>query len=247
MTAPPGDIPKLREHVRKTLKSVENELNHAYLHKRLYVETRDEFTAKYPEADHTFLQHYSRLYADRQVMAIRRMVDNSTDRPVSLWWVLERLRKNPGIGNRQDLLSEVAKRYPGDPYQTKEWSDYYDSCFGRDETPAMDALEELQRVLCGESHQIDIVKEYADRNVAHKDHRGDQRSPTYADIHDALTQLVGVFNKVNRLLNWSTTCFCLMVIPPTWRTVFGSSLFAPGASRRDIGPGCGACDVLWIS
>ena len=188
MTAPPGDIPKLREHVRNTLKGIANELREAYLHKRLYVETRDEFTAKYPEVDHTFLQNYSRIYADRQIMAIRRMVDRSSDRPVSLWWVVERLRKNPEIGNRQDLLREVGEEHSDDPLKVKEWSHHYDSCFGKDEIPSADALEKMQTALCGESHQVDKVKEYADRNVAHKDQRGNQLSLTYADIHGALTQ-----------------------------------------------------------
>lgn len=247
MTAPPGDIPKLREHVRQTLKSIETELCEAYLHKRLYVETRDEFTAKYPEADHTFLRNYSRIYADRQIMAIRRMVDRSSDKPVSLWWVVEALLKNPEIGNRQDLLREVGQRHSGDPYQVKEWNDYYDSCFGRDGAPSIDALKKLHTALNGESHQVSKVKEYADRNVAHKDRRGPQLSLTYADIHSALTGLAEVFNQINRLLNWSTACFCLMTVPPTWHTVFGSALFEDGGPRRNVGPGCGACGVLWIS
>ena len=246
MTAPASEVPTLRENLRSMLDQIETELNHAYLHNRLFVESREEFTRKYPEGDHTFLNHYARLYADRQIIAVRRMVDED-DRTNSLWWVIEKLRRNPKIGDRSDLLADHRRRRPYDSSLTKEWNDFYDTSFGTQSIPSATTLQNLLVDLVGPSSVIYKVKEYADQRVAHRDRMTGQVTLTYADLHAALTEVAEVFNTANKLLNWSTTCFCLMSIPPSWQSVFGAPLFQDGGPRRFTSQGCGVCGSMYIS
>ena len=162
MAAPPDDILKLREDLRSMLHQIEKELYHAYLPKPLFVKTRDEFAGRYPEADHTFLNHYARLYAERQIIAIRRMVDKD-HRAISLWRVIDRLKRNPAIGNRCDLLAEHRRNHPHDSYLNIEWNDFYHEHFGPEPTPSITARTPLLRT---QKRSPAIPRRYASPLVA---------------------------------------------------------------------------------
>lgn len=109
MTAPPGDIPKLRQNAIEAMARIEQELMIASLNRQLYEEVRSEVVRQHPTSDATFLNSYSGLYARSQMMAIRRLADtdDSTD---SLWQLIQRIRSNPSIASRAAVVERVRER-----------------------------------------------------------------------------------------------------------------------------------------
>lgn len=96
MTAPPGSRREIFEDWQRWITTVKDELVRAHFHQYLWTELRQAIGQRTPDADATFLIHYNRLYADTQMMTIRRVadVDNQT---ASLGRLLTSIPKNPRV------------------------------------------------------------------------------------------------------------------------------------------------------
>ena len=239
MTAAPGDIPRLRSDLWASTHAVWEEIVRGYLAKQLYTEFRDEATARHPEADHTFLNSYSQNYVAAQIMRIRRLADKSQDRQESLWWIIQRIRKNRALASRSALLDAVRKRRSthrvrspdGPTADVDEWwigdaNRFFTDNYGDGDLPSDDALAALQGQLRSD---LASVIAYADRELAHSDPRGPIQKVTYADVHQALDDVAEVANAVELLLTFSPTVYEPVIIQGDWQRVFRSGLF-----QRDI-------------
>ena len=63
VTAPPAELPRLREIAIEHLGEIEQELKIAALNRQVYVAVRDEIVNRFPHSDGTFLNSYSGVYA----------------------------------------------------------------------------------------------------------------------------------------------------------------------------------------
>jgi hypothetical protein len=222
LTAPPGDLARLRLELLAILDEIEHEIMYAYVYKRIYTEMRDEITERRADSDATFLNSYSHLYARGQVMMIRRLADRGDDKPRSLWWVIERIRKNPAIGSRSALLEPIRQKHPDDQFFVTDADRVYSQRFGEGNLPSDEPLAELQARLLDE---LVKVIEFADRHVAHRDPRGSASLPTYAEIHAAIDHVAAIVNEINMVLRYKAVAFDDITIQGDWQAVFRPTLF----------------------
>ncbi len=204
------------------LDEIEHEIMHAQVHKQVYCALRDEIVARRPGTDATFLNSYSYLYARGQIMMIRRLADNSRDKPQSLWWLIERTRNNPNLASRQALTDLVREQHPDDPFFANDANRVFTEHFGDGELPSDEALESMQRQLLS---QLEAVIEFADRHVAHRDPRGARQSVTYGEIHAAIDHVAAVANRLNMLLRNRAVMFEDVIFQGDWQAVFRPTLF----------------------
>lgn len=219
MSAPPGQIAQLRDDALESLDGIEHELKIAHLNRQIYDDFRDEFVARHPDADATFLNSYSGLYARGQVMVIRRLADQHRDKPDSLWWLVERIKRNPTIGSR-DALRQLL-RDDGHDVDDRTMVDR----LATTEVPAAAHLESLQDTLASE---LGAVLAFADKHVAHRDPRGAAQPVTYGDIHTALDKVTDVANVMSRMLRGATVSYDLIAIQGDWHACFRPAMFPIG-------------------
>lgn len=222
LTASPGEVDRLRSELLETLDGIEHEVMYAYVHKQVYTALRDELLVRRPGADATFLNSYSHLYARGQVMMVRRLADRTRGKPLSLWWVIECIRRNPRIASRAALLASVGELYPDDGFFVAEADRMFSQRFGEDEVPPDEMLASLQERLRAE---VETVIEFADRHVAHRDPRGAAQLPTYAEIHAAIDHVAGIVNEVNLMLRNRVVAYEPVTIQGDWQQPFRPALF----------------------
>lgn len=221
MTAPAADLPDLKANILASVAAINQEVTHAYLHRKVYTEVRDEIIARHPQADGTFLNSYSAVYARAQIMAIRRITDKS-EKTGSLWQVIQRLRKNPKLASRSAVIEAVREQHPDDEQLLKEVDHYFTAQYGDGEVAADKILAEMQTRL---RSTVAKVIQFADRSVAHRDPCGTVRPVTYKEIHDGLDHVAGILNEVNMLLRFTHNAHQLLMIQGDWRKVFRPGLF----------------------
>lgn len=219
MSAPPGQNTHLRAAALASLDRIEHELMVAHLNRQIYSEFRDEFVARHPEADATFFNSYAGLYARGQVMVIRRLADRHRDKPDSLWWLVERIKRNPQIASREALRQLL--RDDGHDVDEQTMVDR----LATTELPETDLLESLQNTLVSE---LVAVLAFADKHVAHRDPRGAAQSVTYGDIHTALDEVTVVANVMSRMLRGATVSYDLIAIQGDWHACFRPAMFSIG-------------------
>lgn len=229
MNAPAADLSNLKANILTSVAAINQEVTHAYLHRKVYTEVRDEIIARHPQADGTFINSYSALYARAQIMAIRRITDKSKETD-SLWQVIQRLRNNPKLASRSAVIDAVREQHPDDEQLLRDVDHYFTTQYGDGEVVADKVLAEMQTRL---RSTVAEVIQFADRSVAHRDPRGAVLSVTYKEIHDGLDHVAGILKEVNMLLRFTHNAHQLLVIQGDWRDVFRPGLFPtpplPGA------------------
>src|SRR5205823_1758870 len=148
--------------VLSRLDSVEREVMLGYLDKHLWTAMRSEIATRRPAADGTWLNHYANLYAAGQAMRIRRLADESRDRPDSLWWLIERVGRNPAIARRQALVEQIASTCPDDEWLVESADRRFTVEHGVGDVPSGDTLAVWQDRL---RHELEAVLGFADRQV----------------------------------------------------------------------------------
>jgi hypothetical protein len=221
VSAPRSEIPQLRAKLLERFDGATLELKHARLHRMLYEAIRDEIVTRYPQADGTFLNSYSQLYIRGQIMAVRRLVDTTKDRPDSLHWIIQTIRSTPQLASRAMMLEAV-----GSLQQEPDWRRIADADFtarfGASDTPSDEWLAGLQKELKLHGR---LVAHYADRQVAHRDPRGRTLKLKYSEVHDALDGIAEVANSVEWLLLHSSTHYTSVLIEGDWQEPFRPALF----------------------
>ena len=222
MSAPSSQIPELRRQAIDRLGSIQHELMISFLNRQIYQAVRDEIVARRPTADGTFLNSYSGLYARAQVMVVRRLADDHQDKPDSLWWLIERIKRNPAIASRANLVDHVRGERPDEEWLETYLTTEFSRLWGPNEHPETDRLVALQHSLVGE---LTKVLDFADTNVAHRDPRGPQFSVTYGEIHEALDRLAELTNSISVLFTSSSTAYDFVAIQGDWHECFRPALF----------------------
>lgn len=202
----------------------QHEITVGYVNRQLFETLRDEIVAQRPESDGTWLNSYQAMYAQSQVMLIRRLADSHRDKPDSIWWIIERIRRTPALASRTALIDMVVERRDGnpEPFILDIVNHDFDRLAGLGETPSDDAMVELQDRLRSAADQ---VVAYADRNIAHLDPRGPKHNLTFSELHQALDDIAAIANDVSVLLISSTTMFDLVAVEPIWTECFRPGLF----------------------
>ena len=153
------------------------------MHKRIYTELRDEIMKRRANSDATFLNSYSHLYARGQVMMIRRLADRGDDKPRSLWWVIERIRRNRALGSRSALLEPIRQKHPHDQFFVTDADRVFSERFGEGDLPSDEPLADLQARLLDELAKVmtsptvrSLIEIRGARRVSRPMRRSTQRS-----------------------------------------------------------------------
>jgi len=223
VSVPPADLAALRDRLLASLAAINGEVKRCYLHRKIYTEFRDEIVERHPQADGTFLNSYAAVYGRAQVMAIRRLADKGTgkQRPESLWWIIERLKKNPQLANKASLVAAVRATHP-DAEKCPRFQHQLQLQYGDEEVVPDETLADMQGRL---RSTVREVVAFADKHVAHRDPRGSVHAVTYGEIHAALDTVTAILNEVNVLLRSVHVEHGLLGIEGDWRAVFRPGLF----------------------
>lgn len=197
-------------------------------HRELWSRIRHAIETEAADTPDVFLAHYTQLYVDGQVMAVRRVVDPTDKQSVSLGRLLA------DIVNQHTVLTReryVAMHEDGDD---REWArkdrkrravEVFNEYWG-DGTDALDPakvaadLEEL-KVLSRE------VRSFATKTVAHIDRRGVNALPTFDNLDTAIEVVADTFKRYALLLTASSWVDLVPVIQNDWRATFRRPLFPP--------------------
>lgn len=236
MSAPTSAHLELRASWAAQLKTIGDELSRGFFHRKIYTEFRDALVRVNPQADATFLNVFSQTYAHSQSMLVRRLCDRSDDRPTSLWWLIEHIRRNPKAILR-DAFLEAYRQSPGDGAEAwevelaerrgaAEWVAEFGDMDHVDPEVLRSRQDELTR-------KASRITAFATRRVAHLDRRTDlvPTELTFNDIHVAIDELAAEVNRYNLLLHQSTTAYDLLAVPMAWWTTFDKPLFARPEAR----------------
>lgn len=233
MTAPPGDLAEMRERLTAHVAEVQDEITRGHLHRQLFNEVRTAIIAEHPESDGTFLFSYGEVYAHSQALLVRRMADRSDSKPNSLWWALERVRRNPGIADRASFVSLIPKGLADDSWERRTWLARNDSDFtemwGPGSVPADERLQELQVELL---EAATPVVQWVDGRVAHRDRLNKEFVVRFADIDSALDCLYRIANHLSVLLT-SSSRLDHVAIQGDWKAPLRASLWPAEKAQRD--------------
>lgn len=217
-------IAEARAALIERLERCQHEITVGYVNRQLFEKLRDEIVARRPESDGTWLNSYRAMYAQSQVMLVRRLADSHRDKPDSIWWIIERIRRTPSLASRTALVNAVVEQRGGeaDPVILERVHHGFDRLAGPADVPSDRRMTDLQQRLrsCAE-----IVIAYADRHIAHLDPRATQHDLTFDELHQSLDDVAAIANDVSLILTASTTMFDLVAIPPGWAECFRPGLF----------------------
>ena len=226
MTAPPGDLAKIRANCRDRLRVVEKELTRCYYHQQVWTDIREAITKRFPNADGTFINSYSQMYGTGQAMAIRRLVDHD-EKPWSLWRLYDMVRRNPQLLSRADYV-EASGTHFGDPgtwqYEAgrERAADGFTSSMGSGPYADPAIIAEYQQRMTSSAAK---VKEFVDQRIAHLDPGGMMLDITFDQIHASLDYLADAANRIQVLLDGSTVMYSHATIVGDWREPLRASFF----------------------
>lgn len=219
------------------LTQVETHVLDLHHHRQLWQEIKDAILKKTGDTSDIFLTHYTRLYVDGQVMAVRRLVSHSpTDKKsISLGRLIADVQSHPTVMSRDRYVS-LHKSPSDDAWVRADWErmarETYDDEWG-DGQGNIDA-QKLQADLDRLDELSGKVRAFANRMVAHIDRRGLKRLPTFKDLNDAIDVIGEMFKRYALLLTASSWASVTPTIQEDWRATFRSPLFEPrtGGRRR---------------
>jgi hypothetical protein len=176
-------------------------------------------------SSNTFLVHYTRIYVEAQVVAIRRLADTHSD-ALSLRKLLVDATKQPQILTRERYIASAENK---EDWVAEDRARRFDHLVapGHDHINPSIAAADLTKL----DEATERVCEYVDKQVAHLDKRnlsrGETPDPvTFGMIHDAIVT-IGVI-----VQHWSSLLRDVhAVLKPTiqgdWKSTFRHPLFAP--------------------
>lgn len=234
MTAPPGDLEQLRVDLLGRIDVAQDEITRAHLHRQIFREVRDAIVAEHPAADGTFLFSYGELYAHSQAMFVRRMADRHPDRPNSLWWIAERIRRNPGVASRAIYVSAGADRYEPDSWEHDAWvrrnEVNFTEAWGEGDSPDVDRLAHLQELLDESARE---VVDFVDKRIAHTDSTTSRSfALKFDDLDAAIDSMHEIGNSLSVLLR-QTSRFDEVAIQRDWQEPLRRSLWPEQQRRMD--------------
>jgi len=220
----------------ETIKHQVYDLHH---HRAVWREMRQALLSASPD-ESTFLEHYARLYTERQLSAVRRLVDPDS-RAVSLTRLLTELSEHPEIMTRR-LHIELWK-VPADPVDVRkcltkrahEVFDRYADGDGDNVDP-----EQVRKDLADWQRTCDKIKKIVNKRIAHFEAADDSSIPaaTYADLDKAIDAVGDFIRKYTLLFTAGFIVQMEPTIPSDWKRPFRAPLFEPRYSSLD-GPGTG--------
>jgi hypothetical protein len=197
-------------------------------HRALWREMRDALIAGSPE-DSTFLDHYARLYTERQLIALRRLVDLDP-RSISMARLLTELAEHPETMSWQRHL--------------ELWNLSEESDDPRDQWMVQQAHATFDRYADGDGENVDPnavradldgwkqacgkIKQVVDKRIAHlADIRSDKPVPTatYDDLDRAIDAVAGLVKKYGLLFTAGSIAQMEPVIQGDWKAPFRKPLF----------------------
>jgi hypothetical protein len=189
-------------------------------HRQIWSEMNATLAVGCPD-EGTFLDHYDRLYADRQVVAVRRLIDRDKDTD-SLAQLVNKLASRPDLLSRDrwvDLFRDGGAHWMTEAHRQ----------FDRTADPSNpDRVDPQVMAMFAASlrDNLTMVKAYVDKDIAHME-RSSTPTPliTWDQLDEAIDLLGEVVTKVGVMLtaNWLT--FTAGVIQTDWRRPFRSALF----------------------
>jgi hypothetical protein len=165
-------------------------------------------------------------YAFRVVVEVRKQIDTDA-RSVSLMNVLAGIAKCPQALSRGSFLdacrpgNKSIRRIQDERFTELAGSgDCIDvAVVGKD----MDELIDLARA----------IKKVADKIAAHRDRRGPQKLPSYAELHQCVDEIVALFRKYNLLVRATEYNATAADLPSDWSEVFRHPWICEGRDGND--------------
>jgi hypothetical protein len=189
MTAPPRDHARLFSEWGAWADVIGGQLWLLRSHEYLWSNVRDALVEHQPERDGTFLAHYCRVYADAQLMTLRRLAEPSNNkRNRSLTNLLRAIKSNPHVLTL-DRFRALPVIYPSEPVswfgdvppgQHQNLAAIFNGTYGDG-----DGNLSVARVDADLATLTDAFAKVATRAthvIAHLDRRG-----YFSDVKDALT------------------------------------------------------------
>lgn len=220
VTIPPRDYDRELAKWREWMKAMWTQLAQAYLHQQVWTEVRDAIAERYREADQTFLWSYTRVYAQAQVMMVRRFADtNPTSQ--SLWVVIDKLERSPGVMSMPRYVEVRARS--DDASDVAEAEEEFRRLFGDggDELDIGMLTRDKDRLRT----DLERALTYGDRVVAHFDRRAAVSTLTFKELGDAVEDLARLWTHYEHLLTGSFTSFEHFTITSDWQEPLRDSLF----------------------
>lgn len=205
---------------------IQKEIVNCHAERIVWREMVDKLDEHRPESV-PFRNHYTRLYADAQAMAIRRLVDRDNE-VESLTRLISEMRIDRDVMTRSRY---IAMR-PQDPDRAAR---RFDELFG-------DGCEHLRLdLLTGDLEELDRVsgpvRRRANHRIAHMTTKA--LSPMrFADIHGALEAISTTYNRYGQLLHVSDID-TVPALAYDWKAPFRQALWAapqPVLNQSSAGP-----------
>jgi hypothetical protein len=207
------------------LDRVKNEIFHLYHHRQIWREMRLALLEASPD-EQVFLDHYARLYADRQVVAIRRLID--PDRGTqSIYGLTTKLADQPSLLSRQRWVSFFEQ---GENATDEQWIAMAHAQFDRTADPKRpDRVDPSIMATFAAELKEDLhgVNTYVDKVVAHMDATRTPPSLTWVELDEAIDLLGQTFKQVFLMLTASTMWTLEPQIQTDWKRPFRTPLFPP--------------------
>lgn len=224
MTAPPAEHERLLTRWSDWIERITLDLIRGHLHQHVWRSVRDEILRVRPEADQSFLVSYSAIYADGQVMRVRRIADTHPDSD-SLINLLDAIRRNPKVMTRERYADRHAERTGfenGWAMGAAEWDDLFAAQPG-DEEISGDLVARDQRRL---TVQLEHLTAWATKTLAHLDPLRPTVIPQYQDISRALDLLAEITGRYSVFIRGWAPSEWKPFMQGDWEAVFRPTLFA---------------------
>lgn len=190
------------------------EIGDAHVERAIWREMTDQLDTRLPDSV-GFRNHYARLYADAQAMAVRRLVDKGRDTQSLTRLLVE-------IQLHRDVLTR--NRYVGmhTPEEEERTARLFDDLFGLGSDRVSDHV--LDEDIATLDAVAGPVARWATSMVAHMLDR--PAHTTYGEIHTALETISEVLRRYYILLT-ATDIDLVPSIAGDWRRPFRAPLFDP--------------------
>jgi len=184
-----------------------------------------EANPRLAKADSTFFDWLVLNYSDAMAIGVRRQVDPHRD-AVSLRRVLEEVAARPQLVSRTAFVVRYRGKRPrntdGGRLEHEALREIGHKRFdelagtGRPSLKAVDVKRDLRRLRVAEGR----LRRFANRRVAHRDHRAVRSLPTFAELHAAVESIAEIVIKYSELLGLDAPRRLVPVWQSDWRRIF---------------------------